>query len=100
MTDTNFGSNRPDRPKRASAVSQVLRAVSNEVSDARAWVIDAADGNPGFKIHVASDRIRREKAYALSYRVYRLMFYVNEGTTEMCVSAYDAYAGAFTLLAE
>ena len=88
------------RPKRPSAVSQVLQAVSSECNDARSWIIRSADGNPNFKIRVASDRASRQKAYALAYRVYRRCGYVNESASGLCVSAYDAFAGAFTLLAE
>ncbi len=86
--------------KRTTAVSQVLRAVAEEQEDIRSWIVHAADGNPDFKIRVAADQASRRRAYALAYRVYRRMGYVNENPSELCVSPFDAYAGSFTLIAE
>lgn len=88
------------KPRKPTAVSQVLRAVSTENVRPAAWIVRSADGNADFHIRVAADRAEREKAYRLAYRVYRRCGYVNEDPAALCVSAYDAYAGTFTLLAE
>jgi hypothetical protein len=89
-----------NKPRKATSVSQVLQAVSDENLTPSSWIVRSAEGATDFQIRVASDRAMREKAYALAYRVYRRCGYVNDDPTGLCVSAYDAYAGTFTLLAE
>lgn len=89
-----------ETPRKATSVSQVLQAVSEENLTPASWIVRSAEGATDFQIRVAADRAMREKAYALAYRVYRRCGYVNEDATGLCVSAYDAYAGTFTLLAE
>ena len=100
MSDRDVDTAQHGSTKRTSSVSQVLRSVADEGKDIRHWIIHSADGETDFKIRVASNQADRKKAYALAYRVYRRMGYVNEDPTELCVSPYDAYAGTFTLLAE
>jgi len=89
----------PQKMRRPSAVSQVLRAISEEeINDA--WEVKTAEGQQQFRIRVASDLALRKKAYHLAYRVYRQCGYIEESASELCVSTYDAYAGTITLLAE
>lgn len=87
--------------RRPSAVSQVLRAISEEeVNTPEACEIRNAEGERQYQIRVAADLESRRKAYHLAYRVYRHCGYIEERSTELCVSNYDAYAGTMTLLAQ
>ncbi|HYF49652.1 MAG TPA: hypothetical protein VEJ63_09615 [Planctomycetota bacterium] len=88
----------PESKRRPTTVSQTLRAIS---ADPDAWDVPALNGEePKFRIRVASTLELRTRAYALAYRVYRHCGYVEENAEELCVSAYDAFAGTITLLAE
>jgi hypothetical protein len=88
------------KPRRSTAVSQVLRAITTQDLLPDVWQVMTAEGNSEFSVRVASDHDTRRKAYALAYRVYRRCGYVEESTTQLCVSPYDAFTGTITLLAE
>jgi hypothetical protein len=89
------------RRRRTTAVSQVLRAITDDVLAGReAWpVCSAGENAPRFRILVAADRATRQRAYALAYRVYHRAGYTN-GDAELCVAAYDTSEHTLTLLAE
>jgi hypothetical protein len=88
------------RRRRPSAVSQVLKAISLEAEkDKDAWKV-SGEGRGDFTIRVASDLETRRRAYALAWRVYHRSGYVHGDPNGMCVSAYDAFTGTITLLAQ
>jgi hypothetical protein len=85
--------------RKPSAVSQALRAITNEVeSGTAAWRFENENGRK-YRICVASDRDARERAYRLAYRVYRDSGYAPQNS-DMIVSKYDSDPQTFTLLAE
>ena len=86
---------RTPKRRRASAVSQVLRALAEEQpSVPETWNCRE------FRIRVASDRQFRERAYRLAYRVYRQKGYVPPDEKEMIVSASDTWPETLTVLVE
>ncbi|HYF50392.1 MAG TPA: hypothetical protein VEJ63_13365 [Planctomycetota bacterium] len=88
------------RRRRPSAVSQVLKAITVEEVREEVWKINAGDGRGDFSIRVASDQATRRRAYALAWRVYHRAGYVQGEADGLCVSAYDAFTGTVTLLAQ
>lgn len=82
----------------SSAVSQVLRAMSEERA---AWPSTRATRLRGseYAIRVANHPAQRERAYRLAYRVYRERGFAQPGD-ERCVSPYDMLPQTLTLLAE
>lgn len=97
MTET-----RPPRLSRPTAVSQMLRAIREDIErPSGAWPLASKDGSesPGYAIRVAADRATRERAYALAHRVYLERGYAPE-KCEMIVAPYDADPHTLTLLAE
>jgi len=53
-----------------------------------------------FRIHVATTRYQRERAYKLAHRVYQTRGYVPEDANGMIVTPFDDDPATFTLLAE
>lgn len=92
--------NRPMR--RASAVSQVLRAIRDDVERGTAKWEFAPEGreDAGYRVLVASDRATRERAYALAQRMYRGCGYTDAEGERLCVSPFDADPQTMTLLIE
>jgi hypothetical protein len=85
------------RQRRASAVSQALRAIRDDIdSGVHKWHISGLD----CQILVAADRETRERAYALAHRIYRRSGYVPEDGQRLCVSPHDASQHTLTLLAQ
>src|SRR4051812_9325560 len=76
--------------RRPSAVSQILRAISDDLEHAAAeWDIsDEEDALPGFHMLVAADRRTRQRAYALAHRVYHGRGYVSNNQN-LIVAHYD-----------
>src|SRR5438552_175619 len=70
------------RARRPTAVSQILRAISEDIDrNCGEWVLPAEeDGQPGYRILVASDRSTRQSAYTLAHRLYRNCGYVSGET--------------------
>ncbi|MCK6471983.1 MAG: long-chain N-acyl amino acid synthase [Planctomycetes bacterium] len=93
---------RPLRLHRPTAVSQMLRAIREDIErPAGAWPLASKDGieNPGYVIRVAANRTTRERAYELAHRVYLARGYAAEDG-RMIVAPYDADSKTLTLLAE
>jgi hypothetical protein len=87
------------RPRRSTAVSQILRAVSDEIEGGGGeWPFPGEDGAAGYRMVVASDRKARQAAYSLAHRIYQRCGYADE-KSEMIVSAHDANPESITLLA-
>lgn len=84
--------------RRASSMSQVLRAISDDLEHGRADLDVDQEGTEPIHILVASDREKRQRAYALAHRVYHKRGYVESGDG-MVVSPYDADPRTLTLLA-
>lgn len=89
--------------RRPSAVSQVLRAIREEVeSGAAAWELAGAEGDAGLaggRLLLASNRATRRRAYALAQRVYAGCGYLAE-SAEGSVTRFDALPHTLTLLVE
>lgn len=106
MSNLNSHSVLPDRPpRRATAVSQVLRAIRDEIVEGKPgsgmWPVQGANGEASkYRILVASDRPTRERAYALAHQIYKECGYAPEEGRGLCVAPYDAQADTFTLLVE
>jgi hypothetical protein len=86
--------------RRNSAVSQALRALKEEVERPPAtWRFTDRRGGT-YRIFPATDRAARERAYALTQRLYRNCGYVSgeESAEAPCPAAFDPRT--FTLLAE
>ncbi|MCK6474837.1 MAG: hypothetical protein L6R28_24220 [Planctomycetes bacterium] len=81
--------------RRASAVSQVLRALGQEFTDAPDVAVAC-----GLHLRVANTALLREKAYCLAHEVYRAKGYVRSGGKSLVVANYDARPETLTLLAE
>ncbi|MCK6470284.1 MAG: hypothetical protein L6R28_00945 [Planctomycetes bacterium] len=91
----------PERTVRASALSQALRAIRDElVRTDPLPVPEAQNGARRFTVRVAGDLSSRLRAYRLAYALYRQKGYVAEDQRAMVVEPYDAQAQTFTLLAE
>lgn len=86
--------------RRPSAVSQALRAISNEIDgEKKQSLISGDSAHTDYHIRVASDRNSRQRAYALAHRVYREAGFAPSGST-LCVAPYDLSPQTLTLLAE
>lgn len=88
--------------RRPSAVSQVLRAIRDDVERGEVtWeVLGKSGGAVEYRILVASTRELRERAYRLAHRVYCRSGYAGLNQDGWCVSPYDAQAQTLTLLIE
>jgi hypothetical protein len=92
--------------RKPSAVSQALRAISDDLGNGRAicpvkdFHLERLHDPTRFQVLVASDRTTRERAYALAHRVYRRAGYVTASGPELCVSVHDASEQTLTLLAQ
>lgn len=88
-------------PRRPSAVSQVLRALSETPVGTEAWSLQGLpDGSLPFRVRVAADRRTRERAYQLAFRLYLERGYVSASQEARIVSAFDLHPDTLTLLAE
>jgi hypothetical protein len=86
------------RTRRPSAVSQILRAISENLDGPDAWRL--ADDREKFRVLIASNRQTRERAYRLAYNVYRSKGYVPHDDRGMIVAEYDARPETVTVLVE
>lgn len=91
----------PERTVRASALSQALRAIRDELKRTDPLPVpEALAGTHRFTLRVAGDLSSRLRAYRLAYALYRQKGYVPEDARAMVVEPYDAQPQTFTLLAE
>lgn len=91
----------PERTVRASALSQALRALRDELKRTEALPVpEVQTGARRFSVRVAGDLSSRLSAYRLAYALYRQKGYVPEDARAMVVEPYDAQPQTFTLLAE
>jgi len=88
------------RRRKPSAVSQVLKAITLDDVREEVWKVAGGDGHSDFSIRVASEQATRRRAFALAWRIYHHAGYVNGDPDGLCVSAYDAFTGTVTLLAQ
>jgi len=87
--------------RRPSAVSQVLRALSETPVGTETWTLQGLpDGCSPFRVRVAADRKTRERAYRLAFRLYLERGYVSASQEARIVSAFDLHPDTLTLLAE
>jgi len=87
------------KSRRPSGVSQVLRAITDDIARGPAgWDVEC-EGQPGYRLLVAATRATRKRAYALAHRVYHGCGYASEGR-EWIVSPFDADPNTLTLLAQ
>lgn len=92
---------REARTVRASALSQALRAIRDELVRTEPLPVpEAQNGARRFSVRVAGDLSSRLRAYRLAYALYRQKGYVPEDARAMVVEPYDAQSQTFTLLAE
>ena len=93
-----LGIHTESKPRRPSAVSQVLQAMNAEPVT---WDLPAQKaGAPEFKVRVGSKRETRERAYRLAYRVYEKKGYVPPDENGRIVSDYDTRPETLTVLVE
>ena len=86
--------------RRPSAVSQILRAISDDlVHGAAEWDVEGDGDGPAYRMLVASDQKSRRRAYALAHRVYQGRGYVHD-EKGLIVSPPDANPQTLTLLAQ
>ena len=99
--EANLGTQRPATLRRPSAVSQILRKISENMDlDPAGWDVSSEeDRSQSFRLRIAADRTLRARAYALAHRVYHASGLV-AGDCPMVVSPYDADPQTFTILVE
>lgn len=87
----------PVTPRRQSAVSQVLRAITDGMSQGlTSWDMSGDDAQ--HTMLVANDYATRRRAYALAHRIYHGCGYVPD-SEGVIVSPYDLDPNTLTLLA-
>lgn len=88
-------------PRRSSAISQALRAISADLNnEPTSWELsDDLQSDKSFHIQVANSRETRERAYTLAARMYSSCGYCPE-SVKCLVNGYDTDPRTMTLLAE
>lgn len=81
--------------RRASAVSQVLRALGQDFAGSPDVAVTC-----GLRLRVANSALLRERAYRLAHEIYRAKGYVQASAKALVVAEYDARPETLTLLAE
>ncbi len=85
--------------RRSSSVSQALRAIPESRANLRVQETRRhPQSNP--TVEIANDRVSREQAYRLAYRVYQRSGLTDLGPGKWCVSPFDTHPQTLTLLAQ
>ena len=90
-------------PRRSSAVSQILRALKNDLDTGAktdAWPLHGGPSAFKGRVLVANTDAVRHRAWRMAYRVYSSCGYVPPDPNGMITSAFDASPTTFTLLVE
>jgi len=87
------------RPRRETAISRTLRAVSADLVLEKPAVVETLDA-AGLGVRMARDHATRERIYRLAYEVYRRKEYVPECSQRRYTAAYDARPETAAFLAE
>src|SRR5262245_27271943 len=95
-----LGCSTPTPSRRPGAVSQILKRISAELMNdsSLSWDVQSNEARR-YRVHVASTRALRERAYALAYDVYRACGYVSDDSGRV-VLEHDADPETLTLLIE
>jgi hypothetical protein len=99
--EAEFSSHKTATLRRPSAVSQILRKISESMDlDPAVWDVSSEDETSQcFRLRIAADRALRTRAYALAHRVYQASG-LAAGELPLVVSSYDADPQTFTILVE
>ncbi len=97
MTSSSLMETQQTPDRRASAVSQVLRTLS-QTRTQDFWPIPSEKDQLDFRLQVANTRSLREKAYRLAYDVYLASGYTTKREDRFCVNTFDARPHTFTIL--
>lgn len=87
------------RPRRETAISRTLRAVSADLVQEKPATIETLDAS-GLAVRMARDHATCERVYRLAYEVYRRKEYVPESPLQRYTAAYDARPETAAFLAE
>ena len=95
----NFSQSVSDTPSHCTATETAASATAPRGIAGDVWEYRDERGEL-FRIHLATTRSLRERAYRLAHSVYQKRGYVPGDSDGMIVSSFDADAHTFTLLAE